>query len=322
MSTPAVTSYTLTDLGIFPGGSSSLAHGINAAGWVVGTADTASGEFHAFLFHDGLLQDLGTLGGRTSLATALSGSGQVIGQAERADGAMHAFCWANGRMADLGALSGRNSALHSFARGASDSALPGVGSTESPRGVHAVLYTNGSLLDLDQPLGGRGSFASGMNAAGALVGGVKTAAGATHAFQLLPGRLQDLGTLGGQNSSATAINASGQVIGSAETAGGAVHAFLWPGSGPLQDLGTLGGRNSFAAAINSSGQIVGRSGSAAGVTRAFIYDGSLRDLNNLIPAGSGWELVDTTGINDSGQIVGFGRLGGKMRAFLLTASQG
>ena len=134
--------------------------------------------------------------------------------------------------------------------------------------------------------------------------------------------MQDLGTLGGQNSSATAINPAGQVIGNAETAAGAVHAFLWPGSGPLQDLGTLGGRNSFAAAISSAGQIVGRSGSAGGVTHAFIYDGSLRDLNNLIPAGSGWELVDATGINDTGQIVGFGRLGGKMRAFLLTASTG
>ena len=137
MSTPAATSYAVTDLGLFPGGSSSLARGINAAGWVVGTADTAGGEFHAFLFHDGLLQDLGTLGGRTSLATALSGSGQVIGQAERADGALHAFFWAAGRMTDLGALGGRNSALHSFARGATDGALPGVGSAETPRGVHA-----------------------------------------------------------------------------------------------------------------------------------------------------------------------------------------
>jgi probable HAF family extracellular repeat protein len=323
MSTLATTSYTLTDVGTLPGGSSSLARGINAAGSVSGTADTPGGEFHAFLFHDGLMQDLGTLGGRTSLATAVNDAGQVIGQSERADGALHAFLWAGGRMADLGALSGRNSALHSFSRGASDSSLPAVGSAEIAGGVHALLYTNNGLLDLDGPLGGRGrSFASGINAAGALVGGARTATGVTHAFQLIPGRMQDLGTLGGQNSSATAISAAGHVIGNAETTAGAVHAFLWPGSGPLQDLGTLGGRNSFAAAINSSGQIVGRSGSAGGVTHAFVYDGSMRDLNNLVPAGSGWDLVDATGINDSGQIVGFGRLGGKMRAFLLTPSQG
>src|SRR5438067_1820674 len=100
MSTPASLAYTLTDLGTLPGGSSSLARGINSAGWVVGAADTAGGEFHAFLFRDGILQDLGTLGGRTSLATALSGSGQVIGQAERADGSLHAFLWSAGRMAD------------------------------------------------------------------------------------------------------------------------------------------------------------------------------------------------------------------------------
>jgi hypothetical protein len=49
-----------------------------------------------------------------------------------------------------------------------------------------------------------------------------------------------------------------------------------------------------------------------------VYDGSMHDLNNLIPPGSGWELVEATAINDAGQIAGSGRLGGKMRAFLLT----
>jgi probable HAF family extracellular repeat protein len=74
----------------------------------VGTADTAGGQFHAFLFRSGPLQDLGTLGGKTSLATAVNGGGQVIGQAETTDGALHACLWSAGHPQDLGTLGGRN----------------------------------------------------------------------------------------------------------------------------------------------------------------------------------------------------------------------
>jgi hypothetical protein len=44
----------------------------------------------------------------------------------------------------------------------------------------------------------------------------------------------------------------------------------------------------------------------------------MRDLNTLIPAGSGWVLMIATGINSRGQIIGDGRFGGNPRAFLLT----
>jgi hypothetical protein len=37
---------------------------------------------------------------------------------------------------------------------------------------------------------------------------------------------------------------------------------------------------------------------------AFIYqNGTFQDLNNLIPAGSGWELTDAVAVNDNGQIL-------------------
>lgn len=42
------------------------------------------------------------------------------------------------------------------------------------------------------------------------------------------------------------------------------------------------------------------------------------NLNDLIAAGSGWELEWATGINNRGQIVGFGIHGTERRAFLLT----
>jgi hypothetical protein len=42
------------------------------------------------------------------------------------------------------------------------------------------------------------------------------------------------------------------------------------------------------------------------------------DLNTLITPGSGWELTIARGINDSGQIAGYGILHHDQHAFLLT----
>ena len=82
------------------------------------------------------------------------------------------------------------------------------------------------------------------------------------------------------------------------------------------NLGTLGGvlpgrSDSVARAINHLGQIVGSSEGGGFVRHPFIYDNGrmvarMVDLNSLIPADSGWELEDATGINDSGEICGFG----------------
>jgi len=69
-----------------------------------------------------------------------------------------------------------------------------------------------------------------------------------------------------------------------------------------------------------SGTWVGATQSNSGfiLYHAFLWSGgSMKDLNDLIPAGSGWVLTEATGINDSGQIVGNGTLGGVERAFLL-----
>src|SRR5688572_26331337 len=52
---------------------------VNARGQVAGKY-RVSGAMHAFLWSDGNLVDLGTLGGSTSYPTAMNDAGQVIGQ--------------------------------------------------------------------------------------------------------------------------------------------------------------------------------------------------------------------------------------------------
>jgi probable HAF family extracellular repeat protein len=85
------------------------------------------------------------------------------------------------------------------------------------------------------------------------------------------------------------------------------------------DLGTLGGGSSYAYGVNDSGEVVGYSWLADGEQHAFLYDdGKMLDLNSLIPANSGWELLDAYGINDAGQITGEGLYNGQLSAFLLT----
>lgn len=91
---------------------------VNDRGDVVGTSETASGDLHAFLWRDGRMLDLGTLGGPTSRATAVNDRGQVAGYSETADGVTHAFLWEGGRMTDLGSLLG--DPVRSWARDIND----------------------------------------------------------------------------------------------------------------------------------------------------------------------------------------------------------
>jgi probable HAF family extracellular repeat protein len=78
---------------------------INPAGQVVGYATTAADEqSHAFLWHHGVMTDLGTLGGTYSGAVAINPAGQVVGTASTADEQYHAFVWQDGVMTDLGSL--------------------------------------------------------------------------------------------------------------------------------------------------------------------------------------------------------------------------
>jgi probable HAF family extracellular repeat protein len=134
-----------------------------------------------------------------------------------------------------------------------------------------------------------------------------------------------LGTLPGfSNNLAFAINDVGQVVGISDIGGGFVHGFRTAPGGKItadSDLGTLGKDLVFPSDINNSGQVVGQadvSGSLYG--HAFFADatGPLVDLNDVIPAGSGWELTDAQGINDRGQIAGTGTINGQDHAFLLT----
>ena len=113
--------YQITDLGSLAPADSAFCRGseavaINARGQVVGWSRTGSARFwvcptHAFLWEDGVMTDLGTLGGwgRNSFATHINGRGQVAGYSWIDAETYHAFLWEAGTMQDLGTLGGNSS---------------------------------------------------------------------------------------------------------------------------------------------------------------------------------------------------------------------
>jgi probable HAF family extracellular repeat protein len=178
------------------------------------------------------------------------------------------------------------------------------------------------------PLEGTFSYGYAVNLSGQVAGYSELKSPASYrAFLYSGGKLTNLGTLGGNFSLAAAINASGQVVGQASTPdNAAMSAFLWQ-NGKMIDIDTLGSQESIPQAINLSGAVVGRANIAPDMGdedwHASVYaDGQIQDLDDLIPANSGWVLINATGINDSGTIVGYGTLNGNNRAFLLTPGRG
>ena len=130
--------------------------------------------------------------------------------------------------------------------------------------------------------------------------------------------------------SASDINNLGQVVGIAGAPDAGFQGYVWSLNGPDFNIGVLpnidpGLGGTFAQGINDNSQVVGYFGSSSlnNYFRAILYEeGTLYDLNNLIPANSGWTLEEALDINNQGQIVGTGVVNGQEQHFLLTPSNG
>src|SRR5213080_4303909 len=98
------------DLGTLPADTMSGASAVNEAGQVVGWSQGSYPDpIHAFLWENGTMTDLGTLGGSTARAYDINDKGQVVGVSSTSSGLNHAFLWEDGTMTDLGTLGGPDS---------------------------------------------------------------------------------------------------------------------------------------------------------------------------------------------------------------------
>jgi probable HAF family extracellular repeat protein len=227
-----------------------------------------------FLWHNGVMSALPTVGGNNGQASAINNRGQVVGYGEN---------------------------------GAVDSTCP-AGTTNN-RVALPVLWDKGKAQALPTIGTDTDGVAFGINNQGQAVGYSGTCTAANSAVMWENGIANALPQLGGSSAIAFAINSQGQIVGQAVNSAGTPLAALWQNN-TVTALGGLlpGDISSFATSINSRGQVVGSSFNAnagASWSHGLLWqNGMMIDLNTVFPASAHLFVISASNINDSGQIAG------------------
>lgn len=316
--------YSLTEIEL---GSLARASELNNSEWVTGTITLSETEGRAYLYHDGEVQDLGTLGGESSVAVDINESGEILGSSTYGgDTTGSIFLYKDGVMQDIGILIG----MPATALGLNNDGQVTGAASITVRDTHAYIYDEGGFTDLGT-LGGHTSQGHAINDAGMATGQSYVSGDLNgHAFLYSDGVMSDLGTLGCCDSVGIDINERGDVAGQTSASNSTVdhpatHAFLYS-DGVMRDLGTLGGIGSVGYAVNEKRNVTGTSSTdQPNVFHAFLYvDGVMHDLNALVsssdPLAPDVTLLDGVDINDDGVIVanGYNARTGNYTVYLLT----
>jgi probable HAF family extracellular repeat protein len=311
------TKYTIEDLGTPIDGLVPAVTGINASGQVSGYVSADAG-LRAVRFTDGAgWVYVPGLESTYSAATAINASGDLTGY-ELTSAGLLAFRYSDGAGVTAIAPLPGGSFMVGLAIASNGDV---VGQGNSTTGMSAWRASPGLPAVQLPTLGGTFAMACGVNDAGQIVGSSTTSAGAQHAYRIEADlTVTDAGAFGGSGGSSTAcgIDATGRLGGRSDI-GSSSHAFRFDAA-PLVDIDTFGSTFSSVDAV-SAGVSVGLFISPIdGTSHAFVNtdaDGS-SDLNDRIPADSGWVLSEATSVNTKGQIAGQGLIGGAPHAFRLT----
>ena len=328
--------YSITNLGVLPGFDDSRATALNNEGQVVGTLHRGDFDMepYGFLWHEGAMSGLGDV-----IPSDLNDVGQIVGMSRK-------------NLLELVKAKDapKRYTVHMAKAINQDGQVVGYSHfinrnvpSKSKRG--AFILEGDERLLLTTPESVSASEATGINNLGTVVGGVQIRdSNDEHAVVWQDGVMRLLGEPGDfPNSQAEAVNDAGQILIRAIRSNSAELFEQAAGSGEL-DTETLVFKQqwylwhdgqwqaidgmSLAHSLNNQGQVVGclwiDPGTAlgpnerAGNHAAFWEAGELMDLNDVLPEDSGWMLQKATDINNLGQIVGYGIIEGKSRAFLLT----
>jgi probable HAF family extracellular repeat protein len=212
------------------GGPYSLAAAVNAAGEVVGSAQTTAGKRHAVLWQANQPRDLGLLAqGDYSSARDLNDKSDIVGDANVVpNGQPQAFLWRAGKMHELPRIPG---GTYCTAQAINNAGVI-TGSCDLANGSrHGVVWRNGSITDLgtlgdeDAP-----STALDINAQVQVVGTSEATSDHLRAFLWEKGKIINLNQLISKQSGwlllvASRINDKGEILGRGYYHG-SIHAFL------------------------------------------------------------------------------------------------
>ena len=252
-----------------------------AAGFLPSSGNTCQ----AFLWQDGQISGLPTLGGDNAFGTGINNKGQAIG-------------WAETSYEDPTCNLPQ---VLQF--------LPFVYDVKTKKMAALEVYPGDSDGTADT-INDKGQMAGISGICSNAVGG----ASAIHAifWQDANSAPIDMGNLGGMAwNTPSGMNNKGEVVGFGnpsgdQNAGPNPIAFYWNATAGMTNLGTLAqDTNSIAYAINKSGSIVGQSFGGPNGSHAFVYqDGMMTDLNSLMIGHNAYVLVYANDVNDDGVIVG------------------
>jgi probable HAF family extracellular repeat protein len=336
--------YTVTDLGVLTGFTSSHAYDNNNPGQATGCSDNSvypsvpcsdpSIPAEPVLWKNGGIVDLGNLSGFDSGAGyVVNDSMEVVGYSGNSQtGNQHGFFWNQGMMTDLGTLTGSTGWSNADAI-TSKGVI--VGSSYISKGGNnqddLVLWTNTGggyqIQDEDVLPGYPHVYPYDINEKLLVTGIACQDTNCNKPYRAFLWSTakgwQKLSTLaGGKFSYGSWINSSGVIAGfSTSTKYPNGVSVYWDAKHKIHSIGTLpGGDSSSPGFITDSGEILGESTVAGGDNHAYIWSKKkkMRDLNNMIPKNSGWDLHHAASVNNKGQIVGYGTINGVDHAFLLT----
>jgi uncharacterized membrane protein len=284
---------------------------LSNSGEVVGTI----GANRAAIWSErGGLQPLAIPGGFSETeARGSSGKGHVVGIALNNDHSKSsAFIYESGKMTLLPGDGSKALAVNDSGTVVGESKVKGKIPTTP------VVWKAGTITDLGACCGG---VASAINSSDQVVGYLYDQQGRYRAFRW--DQAHGVQYLGEPDvySSAVAINDSGHVVIQEFEKG----AYLYKGEGKMIRLVTSDGNPADVRGLNNADVVVGGFGPFADASKAFLWDEKqqFHDLNDLIPASSGWKLESAYGINDLGQIIGVGDFKGKEDVgFLLVEEKG
>ena len=302
---------SITNLGTLGGPNSTVPWpGLNENGMVVGISHTAEVDLldedwacelagfipvttnlvcRGFVYDNGVVRELPTLGGTHGFAAGVNDLGQIVGWAENT---VHDPTCVDAQVLQFRAV------------------------------LWEPTKTSIAKRELRPFPGDSTSAATAINNQGQAVGisgACDQAVGrfsAVHAVRWEPdGSITEVPNLGGAAwHTPMDINEQGDIVGfsnppiAGDPGAFAVQAFLWTNGSPIAvNLGTFDDDAlSQAFAINSHGQVVGVSfGGSFGLARGFLYEnGTLKKLNDVLGNGNGDLFLSGQDINDKGQITG------------------